>query len=167
MLDGASPIIHHDSECSYRTKPLINGGGRLPVVLSQSEVKAILDITTNLKHKTILTTVYAAGLRVSEAAKLKVSDIDSSNMQIIIREGKGKKDRYTLLSKLNLQLLREYWKRYTPKTFLFPGKYPNGQITARSIQKIFENAKSKAGIKKDAFVHTLRHYVEPNIMESA
>ena len=139
---------------------------RLPVVLSQSEVKAILDITANLKHKTILTTVYAAGLRVSEAAKLKVSDIDSSNMQIIIREGKGKKDRYTLLSELNLQLLREYWKRYTPRTFLFPGKCPTGPITARSIQRIFENAKNKAGIKKDASVHTLRHSFATHLLEA-
>lgn len=139
---------------------------RLPVVLSQSEVKAILDMTTNLKHKTILTTIYAAGLRVSEAAKLKIFDIDSNNMQIIVREGKGKKDRYTLLSELNLQLLREYWKRYKPETFLFPGKYSDAPITARSIQRIFEDAKNKANIKKDASVHTLRHSFATHLLEA-
>lgn len=139
---------------------------KLPVVLSQTEVKAILEATENLKHKAILSTIYGSGLRISEAAKLRVSDIDSKNMQIIIREGKGKKDRYCLLSHNNLDLLREYWKRYKPNNFLFEGKNPNGYITERSIQRVFEKSKDKAQIKKNATVHTLRHSFATHLLEA-
>lgn len=139
---------------------------KLPVILSQAEVKAILEATENLKHKAILSTIYGAGLRISEAAKLRVSDIDSSNMQVIIREGKGKKDRYSLLSKNNLELLREYWKRYKPSDFLFSGKNPTGYITPRSIERVFEKSIKKAGIKKEATVHTLRHSFATHLLEA-
>ncbi|MCE7699772.1 MAG: site-specific integrase [Methanobacterium paludis] len=139
---------------------------KLPAILSKSEVKSIFDASDNLKHKTILMTIYAAGLRVSEAAKLKITDIDSKNMQIIIREGKGKKDRYTLLSKANLKILREYWKRYQPKTYLFPGDNPEGPISVRAIQKVFAAAKEKVGIKKKATVHTLRHSFATHLLEA-
>lgn len=141
-------------------------GKKLPVVLSQSEVKAILDSVDNLKHKAILTTIYAAGLRVSEAAKLKVLDVDSKNMQIIIRQGKGKKDRYSLLSPTNLVLLREYWKRYKPKDYLFQGKNIDNHISVRTIQKIFKEALNKANIKKNATVHTLRHSFATHLLEA-
>ena len=87
---------------------------KLPAILSPEEIKSIFDVTENLKHKTILMTVYSAGLRISEVCNLKITDIDSKNMQILIRQGKGKKDRYSLLSKTNLEILREYWKRYHP-----------------------------------------------------
>lgn len=152
----------------WRTEKLkrIKERRKLPVILSQAEVKAILEVTENLKHKTILATIYGAGLRISEAAKLRVVDIDSNNMQIIIREGKGKKDRYSLLSQNNLSLLREYWKRYKPSDFLFLGKNPNGYITPRSIEKVFEKARSKAGIKKAATVHTLRHSFATHLLEA-
>lgn len=139
---------------------------KLPVVLSQSEVKEIFDATENLKHKAILMTIYAAGLRVSEAANLQVTDIDSKNMQIRVRNGKGKKDRYAILSKANIEILREYWKKYHPKQFLFSGRYRNDAISARSIQKIFEHAKDKAGIKKEATVHTLRHSFATHLLEA-
>lgn len=141
-------------------------GRKLPVILSQSEVKAIFDATDNLKHKAILMTIYAAGLRISEAANLKITDIDSKNMQIFIRQGKGKKDRYSLLSKTNLNILREYWKRYKPKDFLFPGKDKNNPISVRTIQKIFNYASQKACIKKDATVHTLRHSFATHLLEA-
>jgi len=138
----------------------------LPVVLSKSEVKAILDATTNLKHKAILTTIYAAGLRVSEAANLKISDIDSKNMQIFIHKSKRKKDRYTLLSQSNLDILREYWQVYQPKEFLFDGADKEGPISIRTIQRVFENSKKKAGIKKAATVHTLRHSFATHLLEA-
>lgn len=144
----------------------IKEGKKLPVVLSQSEIKEIFDATDNLKHKTILMTIYAAGLKVSEAANLKVKDIDSKNMQIIIRQGKGKKDRYTLLSKTNLDILREYWKRYHPSTYLFPGKALNSHISVRTVQKIFEHSKDSANIKKEASVHTLRHSFATHLLEA-
>jgi Site-specific recombinase XerD len=146
--------------------PRAKEGRKLPVILSQSEVKAILEATPNLKYKAILSTIYGAGLRISEAARLKVTDIDSKNMQIIIRQGKGKKDRYSVLSKSNLNLLRDYWKRYRPETYLFTGKNPTGYITPRSIQKVFYEAKDAAGIKKDASVHTLRHSFATHLLEA-
>jgi integrase/recombinase XerD len=141
-------------------------GRKLPAVLSQSEVKAIFNATDNLKHKAILMTIYGAGLRVSEAANLKISDIDSKNMQIFIRQGKGKKDRYSLLSKNNLDILREYWKRYKPTEYLFPGKNNNNPVSVRTIQKIFEHSAQKAGIKKEASVHTLKHSFATHLLEA-
>ena len=122
---------------------------KLPVILSQSEIKDLLGATNNLKHRTMLATIYGAGLRISEVAKLKVSDIDSKNMQIIIRNGKGKKDRYSLLSQSNLELLREYWKRYKPDDFLFEGRSSKGHISSRSIQKCLVNLRARLELKNE------------------
>ncbi|MBU3203514.1 tyrosine-type recombinase/integrase [Clostridium algidicarnis] len=130
---------------------------RLPAVLSPEEIKSIFDVTENLKHKAILMTVYSAGLRVSEVCNLKITDIDSKNMQILIREGNGKKDRYSLLSKANLEILREYWKRYHPTEYLFSRRYRTDAITPRSVQRVMEKSVKKAKITKNATVHTLRH----------
>jgi integrase/recombinase XerD len=176
ICEGTVNVIHSALKFFY-TKTLgrvwnvenlarIKERRKLPVVLSQSEVKSILDATTNLKHKAILTTIYATGIRVSEAANLKVSDIDSQNMQIFIRNGKGKKDRYAMLSKTNLDILREYWKKYRPSDFLFVGRYGKGHITVRSIQRIFDQSSEKAGVKKDASVHTLRHSFATHLLEA-
>ena len=139
---------------------------RLPAVLSPQEVKSIFDVTENLKHRAILMTVYSAGLRVSEVCNLKITDIDSKNMQILIREGKGKKDRYSLLSNVNLEILREYWKRYHPEEYLFSGNGRTDAITPRSVQKMLGKSIKKTEITKNATVHTLRHYVECLIMVS-
>lgn len=176
LCEGTVNYIHSSLRFFYskildrewRTEKLkrIKERRKLPVILSQTEVKAILEATGNLKHKAALSTIYGAGLRLSEAAKLRVGDIDSKNMQIIIREGKGKKDRYSLLSQKNLELLREYWKRYKPSDFLFEGNNPSGYISPRTIQKAFGEAKSKAGIKKAATVHTLRHSFATHLLEA-
>lgn len=139
---------------------------QLPAVLSAVEVKGIFDALTNIKHKAILMTIYAAGLRVSEAANLKIVDIDSKNMQIRIQQAKGKKDRYTLLSIENLHILREYWKRCRPTEWLFSGYNQNKPITARSIQKVFERAKQIAEIHKQVSVHTLRHCFATHLLEA-
>lgn len=138
---------------------------RLPVVLSKEEVKSIFDSTDNLKHKAILMTVYAAGLRVSEVVNLKITDIDSRNMQIIIRKGKGKKDRYSMLSQANLEILREYWKKYKPSNYLFEGRYSNTHLSDRSVQRIFCIARDKSKINKKASVHTLRHSFATHLLE--
>jgi site-specific recombinase XerD len=139
---------------------------RLPVVLSKQEIQAIFSVTKNLKHKALLMTIYSAGLRLSEAAHLKISDIDSRRMMIRIRQGKGNKDRYTLLAKCTLNILRGYWKSYHPMDWLFPGKYPQKPISTRTIQKVFEKAIHKAGIKKKATVHTLRHSFATHFLEA-
>ncbi|WP_416044597.1 site-specific integrase [Clostridium tyrobutyricum] len=146
--------------------PRIKERRRLPVVLSPEEVKDIFDATRNIKYKTILMTIYSAGLRVSEVCNLKVTDIDSKNMQIFIKQGKGKKDRYSLLSKSNLQILREYWKTYKPEEHLFSGRYRTDAITTRSVQKIFQKSKEKAGITKPATVHTLRHSFATHLLDA-
>ncbi len=116
---------------------------KLPVVLSPSEVKRIFDAVGDLKHRVILMTIYSAGLRVSEVAHLKVTDIDSQRMQIRVDQGKGKKDRYTLLSETLLKDLREYWSVNRPQTWLFPGGKKGHPILECTIQKVFKEAKKK------------------------
>jgi integrase/recombinase XerD len=139
---------------------------KLPAILSQLEVQSLFDATENLKHKCMLMTVYSAGLRVSEVAKLKLLDIDSKNMQIFIHEGKGKKDRYSLLSQTNLEILREYWKKYRPSEWLFDGQKKGTHISVRTVQKVFDKAKHKAGIKKTISIHTLRHCFATHLLEA-
>lgn len=129
----------------------------LPTLLSVQEVHRILDATSNLKHKAILSTIYSAGLRVSEAAHLQVSDIYSDNMRILIRQAKGNKDRYSLLSDINLVLLRQYWKMYRPSHWLFPGRQADKPLSVRAIQMVFAQSLQAAGISKKVSVHTLRH----------
>lgn len=146
--------------------PRHKGNKRLPVVLDGSEIKELLAATPNLKHRAILMTTYAAGLRVSETAHLKITDIDSKRMQLRISQGKGKKDRYTLLSVANLNLLREYWKQYRPVDWLFPGCPSVKVISTRSIQKIFTKAKEKASITKPVTVHSLRHSFATHLLEA-
>jgi integrase/recombinase XerD len=139
---------------------------KLPIVLAGSEIKQLLDVTINPKHRAILMTTYAAGLRVSETANLKLEDIDYKRMQIRVNEGKGKKDRYTILSAVNLKLLRDYWTLYRPNTWLFPGESPDKPITTRTIQKVFEISRDKAGIVKPATVHSLRHSFATHLLET-
>lgn len=137
----------------------------LPNVLSRSEVGKIFDATENLKHRVILMTAYSGGLRVSEVAHLKISDIDSSRMVIRVDQGKGKKDRYTLLSEVLLKELRCYYRLWRPTTWLFPGKDRDKPIDVGSIQRVFKRAKEKAGIRKPATPHTLRHSFATHFLE--
>jgi len=138
---------------------------KLPVVLSQEEVCEILKATVNLKHKAILMTIYSAGLRISEAIQLKVSDIDSQRMQIRISQAKGKKDRYTLLAVKTLDLLRQYFRLYKPKLWLFEGQ-KGEQYSNRSIQAILKASLSKTKIQKRVTVHTLRHSFATHLLEN-
>lgn len=136
------------------------------MVLSLCEVKAIFDVIANLKHRVILMTTYSGGFRVSEVAHLRVTDIDSKRMQIRVEQGKGKKDRYTLLSPALLEHLRTYWRYYHPTTWLFPGNRNDKPVGITTIQKVFKNAKKKARINKPATVHTLRHSFATHLLES-
>jgi excisionase family DNA binding protein len=139
---------------------------KLPVVLSREEVKKILHVTENIKHKTILMLMYSGGLRVGEVVRLKPGDIDANRKLIHIRASKGRKDRYTLLSDVALQILREYWKKEKPEKWLFPSWNKEKHITERTVQKIFQNACKKAGIKKNVSVHSLRHSFATHLLES-
>lgn len=144
--------------------PRIKREKKLPVVLAKEEVKAILSEIKNIKHKTILTLIYSAGLRVGEAINLKVSDIDSKRMQIRIRQAKGAKDRYVILSAVLLDLLRTYYNLYKPKDYLFPSQM-NEQISDRTVQCIFKQACKKCKLNKTVSVHVLRHSFATHLME--
>lgn len=137
----------------------------LPKVLSQGEVARVLTAPTNLKHRAILFTVYASGLRVSEAACLKVSDIESERMMLRVERGKGSNDRYTMLSETAMIVLDVYIKSYGPKHWLFEGQQPNSHISERSIQHIFKKALEKAGINKEVGIHVLRHSFATHLLE--
>ena len=130
---------------------------KLPVVLNKEEVVKILSSVDNIKHKTILMLVYSAGLRVGEVVRLKVEDIDSQRRLVHIKDAKGRKDRYTMLSDTVLEVLREYWKEYRPTKWLFPGPDKERYITTRTAQRVFEIAREKALIKKNVTIHSLRH----------
>ena len=137
----------------------------LPEILSTGEVKHILESTANLKHRALLSLLYSAGLRIGEALKLTPTDIDSQRMLIYVRGGKGKKDRYTLLSQNILELLRTYYVAYSPKEFLFEGQY-GGPYTAASARQVFKRSKQKAGITKKVVLHSLRHSFATHLLES-
>lgn len=139
---------------------------KLPGVLTREEVESILSATKNLKHRAILMTLYSAGLRIGEVTRLKVSDIESGRMMIRVNEGKGLKDRYTLLGERNLEILRRYWKAYRPLEWLFPGRNASDPVSISAIQRVFKTSLAKAGIKKKASVHTLRHCFATHLLES-
>lgn len=140
----------------------------LPEVLTRSEVHSILEGCQNIKHKAMLTVVYSSGLRVSEAAALKIQHIDSKNMRLFVQNGKGGKDRYTLLSDACLNVLREYWKEYRPRHpegWLFLGTYNVTHITSAAIEDAFSKAVQRAHITKQASIHTLRHSFATHLLE--
>ena len=144
--------------------PRIKREKKLPVVLSKEEVKAVLNEVKNIKHRTILTLIYSAGLRVGEAIKIKVQDIDSNRMQIRIRQAKGAKDRYVVLSPVMLNLLRTYYSLYHPKDFLFPSQMAE-QISDRTVQCFFKDACVKSRLNKKVSVHVLRHSFATHLIE--
>ncbi len=140
-------------------------GRPLPVVLSIEEIHALFSTISNQKHLLLLMTCYSGGLRLNEATHLHVTDIDSKRMTIRVRKGKGDKGRYTLLSRVLLEKLRSYWRRDKPARWLFPGRSKNKPIGDSSIQKAFQRARERAGIRKEATVHTLRHSFATHLLE--
>jgi site-specific recombinase XerD len=139
---------------------------KLPVVLDISEVESLFSVTTNLKHKAILMITYSSGLRVSETARLKMTDIDSKRMMVRVRQGKGGNDRYSILSQTALEHLRQYWRKYRPTEWLFEGAKKDDPISTHSIQLMFYAARKRAGITKPASVHTLRHSFATHLIEA-
>lgn len=149
--------------------PRLRYDKKLPKYLTKEEIKLLLATTTYLKHKAILSTIYSAGLRVSEATNLRISDIMSKEMKIRVRNGKRNKERYTLLSQKNLELLRVYWKKfgyknYSPDDYLFISRLTKTKLTTRCIEMAMEKSMRKSGIVKKATVHTLRHSFATHLM---
>jgi len=138
---------------------------RLPVILSREEVMHFLDSIVNLEQRVILMTAYAAGLRISEATHLKVTDIDSQRMMLRVDQGKGRKDRYVMLSPRLIEELRAYWRAVRPTLWLFPGDFPGKPITRSAVQQACQRARRASGIKKPITPHSLRHAFATHLLE--
>jgi site-specific recombinase XerD len=145
--------------------PLGRRADTLPTVLTRDQVVRFLKSTPDLEMRTIFITIYSAGLRISEAIALTARDIDSANMVIHVRQGKGRKDRYVMLSEQLLSILRAYWKRAALRHLLFPGPDPERPITARSVQRACREAVRAAGLDASVTVHTLRHCFATHLLE--
>lgn len=139
---------------------------QLPVVLSRDEVASVFDAVENLKHRTILKTLYATGTRVSEALALQIVDVDSGRWVIHVRQGKGRKDRYVPLSATLLEQLRLYWKEYRPPMWLFPGNSLERALTPSSVQRVCIKARRSAGLRKNLTPHTFRHTFATHHLEA-
>ncbi len=138
----------------------------LPVVLSQDEMARFLDALQNPKHRALLMTAYAGGLRLSEVARLRVEDVDSARMVIHVRQGKGHKDRDVMLSPRLLRVLREYWAAYRPRPYLFPGRQPDQPVSPRTVLMVCQRALAASGLSKHVHMHTLRHSFATHLLES-
>lgn len=137
----------------------------LPKVISIRDIKKLFEVTTNLKHNTMLKLCYGMGLRVSEIVSIKIKDIDSERMQVFIERAKGKKDRYVNLPESILLQMREYFKEFKPKVYLFEGQF-GGMYSVRSAQQVFSDALEKAKINKTVGIHGLRHSYATHLMEN-
>lgn len=145
--------------------PFVREPRRLPIVLSPEEVARLLDAAPGLKYKAALSVAYGAGLRASEVISLKVSDIDSARMVIRVEQGKGRKDRYVMLSEHLLELLRAWWKAARPQGWLFPGRDPVQPLTTRQLNRACHAAAQMAEIDKTVSLHTLRHSFATHLLE--
>src|SRR5215475_5761535 len=156
--------LGHDTvpeRIAYARKPR-----KLPVVLSTDEVVRFLEAVPSLKSRTALTTVYAAGLRVSEVVLLKVADIDSQRMVIRVEQGKGGKDRHVMLSPQLLRILRSYWRFARPQRWMFPGRDEERPLVPNVLHAACRSACAAAGLSKQVTVHTLRHTFATHLLES-
>ena len=180
-LEGISPETHNHYRASIKflykrvlkiawddeEVPAMKRERNLPIVLTPQEINAIIDATDNLKHKAIIATMYSSGLRVSEVIHLHYDDISRTNMTIHIREAKGRIDRYTILSKKNLDLLTEYWfKCGKPRGILFPSSWTGSYLDIGSINQFFKASAKKAGITRRVSSHACRHSFATHLFES-
>jgi integrase/recombinase XerD len=163
LADQPSPILIKgpSSNVTALKRPFT-----LPVILSPEQVMHFLNSIGNLKHRTILVAAYAAGLRISELTNLKVTDIDSERMMLRIDQGKGRKDRYVMLSPRLLDELRRYWKAERPTFWLFPGDQPGQPITRGAVASACQKAHRASGITKPITPHSLRHAFATHLLES-
>ena len=140
--------------------------GKLPEVYSREELTRLFQATLNRKHRVFLMTTYAAGLRLSEVSRLRPEHVHSERMLIRVEQGKGNKDRYTLLSPNLLVELRDYWREYRPGEWLFPNQARTGPILRGTAQRIFYAAKDRASLKRGHGIHTLRHSFATHLLEA-
>ncbi|RLC76282.1 MAG: integrase [Chloroflexi bacterium] len=139
---------------------------RLPEVFSKKELDRLFNVTKNQKHRLLLKAAYSGGLRISEAVRLEIADIDSGRMMIRVRQGKGRKDRYTLLSSVLLQELRDYFRACRPKKWLFPSQITGRPVDRATAHKVFMKAANLAGIRKKVSFHSLRHSFATHLLEA-
>ena len=180
-LQGRSPETHNHYRSSIKflykrvlkiawddeEAPAMKRERHLPAVLTLQEINAIIDATSNLKHKAIIATMYSSGLRVSEAVHLHYDDISRTNMTIHVRETKGRTDRYTVLSQRNLGLLTEYWFQCgRPKGILFPSSWTGDYLDIASVNQFFKASAKKAGITRRVSSHACRHSFASPLFES-
>lgn len=137
---------------------------KIPIVFSQQEIKNLLTVSDNIKHRAVLATIYSCGLRLSELTNLMIKDIDSTTMTVTIRQSKGNRDRVVMLSEKLLELLRKYFIEHKPKKYLFEGQ-SGGKYSERSVQQILKQTLDKAKISKKGSVHTLRHSYATHLIE--
>lgn len=164
-LAGICFLYRHVLRRPFDVRVASKRSGKLPEPLSRQEVAQLIGAVENVKHRTMLMTKYAAGLRVSELVNLQNQDIRSARMLIRVRQGKGAKDRFTLLSPGLLQQLRSYWRLFRPAIWLFPNA--NGtKLSTSTIQRVFNRAKEKAGITHGRGIHSLRHSFATHLLES-
>jgi len=153
MIEGSFPYVRPKKE------------RKLPNVLSVGEVRRLLDCVMNLKHRAILLLTYSSGLRVSEVVRLQLSDLDQDRRTLHVRQGKGRKDRLTVLSEHAYAAVLVYVEKYKPSGWLFPGQYSDRHISERTVQKVFEKALGDARIQKDVSLHCLRHSFATHLLE--
>jgi site-specific recombinase XerD len=180
VRNGVSWAVFNQTVCAlrffYRTTrarawmvehiPFPKQEKKLPVVLSREEVAAFLRVIKNLKHRTIVMTMYATGLRVSETLDLVVADLDGSRRLLRVRQGKGRKARYLPISPTLLDALRSYWKQYRPQSWLFPGGSPSGQLSRTSVNRVCSQATQRANLSKRVSPHTMRHCFATHLLEA-
>jgi len=159
-------VVQKEISVGYKVRKIPR---KLPTVLTKNEIWQIINTPKNLKHRLILMTIYSAGLRAGEVLSLKPEHIDSKRMLIKIEDGKGGKDRYSLLSVKLLQDLRCYYRKYRPKVYLFPSSFKkrnNQPLSYEAIRSIYEDAREKADVKKGKGLHTLRHSFATHLLEA-
>lgn len=139
---------------------------KIPMLLSREEVFRLLKAPTNLKHRALLTLIYSSGLRVSEAVNIKARNIESDRMMLKVENGKGRKDRYTVLSRNCLELLRKHWRINQPGQWLFFGRDKASPMPIGTAQRIYYNAKQKAAITRGRGIHTLRHCFASHLLDA-
>ena len=138
---------------------------KLPVVLTQDEIGRLIKVTTNLKHKSLISLAYSTGMRLNEVRLMKPTDIDAGRLEVRVSNGKGNRQRYTIISNKVILLLRDYYKKYRPVRYLFEGLRPGQPMEPNSIRLAFNKGISKAGIKKNVTFHCLRHSFATHLLE--